>query len=74
MRRQPVSYFDLETVSLMREALADAWASLTPGEQAGAVKSAFGQRIVHAAAAGERDRKRLTEAALSSEVSADGQL
>ena len=63
----PVS-FDIATVSLMREALADAWASLTPKEQAQAAKSVLGQRILQAAATGERDRKRLTDAALRSEL------
>ena len=65
MRWQPPGYFDLKTVSLMREALADAWVSLTPREQASAVRSVLGQRILQAAAAGERDRKRLTQAALT---------
>jgi hypothetical protein len=66
---QPAS-FDFATVSLMREALADAWASLTPSGQAGLTKSVLGQRILHAAAAGERDRKGLIKAALRPELAA----
>lgn len=62
--------FDLATVSLMRKALADAWACLTPKEQAQAAKSLLGERILKAAAAGERDRKRLVRAALRSELAA----
>jgi hypothetical protein len=59
----PVS-FDLETVSLLREALEDAWGRLSHKEQAKTTKSFLGERILKAAAAGERSRNRLIVAAL----------
>jgi hypothetical protein len=59
------AYFDLETVALLREVLDDAWASLPPEQRATMLKTALAERILNAAAQGERDRERLLEAALS---------
>jgi hypothetical protein len=57
-------YFDPETVTLLREALDDAWACLSPALQATMQKTALAERILRSAARGERDRKRLRAAAL----------
>jgi hypothetical protein len=54
--KAPVS-FDPETVSTLRQVLDDAWESLK--------KTALAERILKSAAKGERDRKRLRDAALS---------
>ena len=56
--------FDPETVILLRETLDDAWASLRPEQQATMQKTALAERILKSAARGERDRKRLRDAAL----------
>jgi hypothetical protein len=61
--RQP-AYFDIETVSVLREIFEDAWASLRPEQQATISKSLIAERILKAAAAGERNRWRLLDAAL----------
>ena len=57
-------YFDLETVALLRESLDYAWDSLRPGQQATMLKTTLAERILKAAAQGERDRERLRDAAL----------
>ena len=59
------AYFDLETIALLREALDDAWASLRPDQRATKLKITLAERILAAAAQGERDRERLLDAALS---------
>ena len=56
--------FDPETVALLKETLEDAWAALRPGQQATMQKTALAERILKSAADGERDRKRLRDAAL----------
>ena len=56
--------FDPETVALLRDTLDDAWASLRPEQQATIQKTALAERILKSAAEGERDRKRLRDAAL----------
>ena len=58
--------FDPETVTLLRETLDDAWASLPPEQQARMQKTALAERMLRSAAQGERDRQRLRlrEAAL----------
>ena len=66
----PVS-FDLATVSYLREVLEDAWDCLSHKEQAATTKSYLGQRILKAAAAGERSRRRLIIAALDVEQARD---
>jgi hypothetical protein len=47
--------FDPETIELLRASLDDAWAKLTPRQQAVTSKSALAARILEAAAEGERD-------------------
>ena len=59
------AYFDLETVALLREVLDDAWASLRPDQRATKLKTTLAERVLAAAAQGERDRERLLDAALS---------
>ena len=56
--------FDPETGALLREALDDTWACLSPELQATMQKTALAERILKSAARGERDRKRLRAAAL----------
>jgi hypothetical protein len=60
--KAPMS-FDPEIVTLMREILDDAWASLGPEQQATMQKAALAERILKSAARGERDRERLRDAA-----------
>jgi len=57
-------FFDPETVTLLRETLNDAWDGLSPELQATMQKTALAERILKSAARGERDRKRLRDAAL----------
>ena len=64
------TYFDLQTVSLMKAALEEAWASLPQSEQARSSRSLLGQRILRAAAEGECDPERLIQAALVDQVAA----
>jgi len=47
-------HFDPETVTLLREALDDAWACLSPELQATMQKTALAERILKSAARGER--------------------
>jgi hypothetical protein len=61
--RQP-AYFDIETVSILKETLENAWASLLPDQRATMTRSLLAERILKAAADGERDRERLFDAAL----------
>ena len=58
------TYFDPETVALLRETLDDAWDCLRPEQQATMLKSTLAERILKSAAQGERDRERLRDAAL----------
>jgi len=64
MIRRETVHFDPETVTLLRETLDDAWACLPPELQATMQKTALAERILKSAARGERDRKRLRDAAL----------
>ena len=57
-------YFDLETVSLMRETLDDAWACLRPQERATMSRTQLAEGILALAAKGERNPDRLLDAAL----------
>jgi hypothetical protein len=61
--KEPV-YFDLDTVLLLRETLEDAWAGLLPEQRATTSKTLLAERFLKAAAEGERDPKRLVNAAL----------
>ena len=62
--KEPV-YFDPETILTLREILDDAWACLPPEKQATVQKTALAERILKLAAEGERNRKRLLNAALT---------
>jgi len=64
MSHRDIPYFDLETVALLREVLADAWVSLRPAQQAATSRSILAERILEAAAQGEHDQERLLAAAL----------
>jgi hypothetical protein len=67
MSRVPSEYgvvFDPETLKLLRACLDDAWAQLSPIERSDTPKSTLASRILHAAAAGERDPVRLRRCAL----------
>ena len=57
-------YFDLKTVSLMREALDDAWDCLRPQERATISRTQLAGGILALAAQGERNPDRLLDAAL----------
>ncbi len=59
------TYFDLETITLLKETLEEAWASLRPEQQARMLKTSLAERILKSAAQGERDRDRLLDAALT---------
>jgi hypothetical protein len=61
--KKPV-YFDLETVSLLRDALDDAWACLRPQERATMSRTQLAEGIFALAAEGERNPDRLIDAAL----------
>ena len=56
---------DLNTVSILREVLEDAWYSLGAEQKAMMSKTVLAERILRSAAKGERDRKRLLAAALN---------
>jgi hypothetical protein len=57
-------YFDAETLALLRAALDGAWASLPPSQRAVTSQSILAERILRAAARGERDPERLYALAL----------
>jgi hypothetical protein len=54
-----VTYFDRETVSLLKTVLDRVWATVPPGERAKTSQSLLAERILQAAAQGERDPERL---------------
>jgi hypothetical protein len=58
-------YFDANTIALLRLTLDRAWASLSASEQAVTSRSILAERILRAAAQGERDPDRLRSHALS---------
>jgi hypothetical protein len=58
--------FDPETIELMRSALDDAWATLSPDRQSTMSRTALAERILLAARRGERDPVRLRAHALIS--------
>jgi hypothetical protein len=60
MNQGTPAYF---TVALLREILEDAWASLRPRQRKTMSRSLLVHRILKSAAQGERDRKRLLDAA-----------
>jgi hypothetical protein len=60
--------YDPETVSLLRTALDQAWATLSPHQRAGITKSELAQRLLEFAALGERDPVRLRVRAVTEVV------
>jgi hypothetical protein len=56
--------FDTETVALLRTTLDRAWDSLPAGQQAVTSRSILAERILKAAAEGERDPDRLRAKAI----------
>jgi hypothetical protein len=58
-------YFDPDTIALLRATLDHAWASLPRHQQAVTSRSVLAERILRAAARGERDPDRLRAHALS---------
>jgi hypothetical protein len=60
-----VMYFDRDTVALLRTTLDRAWDSLPAGQQAVTSRSILAERILKAAAQGERHPDRLHARALS---------
>jgi hypothetical protein len=64
MPHKKAACFDTETVSLLRETLEDAWASLRPEQRAITSQSILAEGILKLAAEGERNPKRLRDAAL----------
>jgi hypothetical protein len=55
MDRTQGAVFDPETIDLMRSVLDAAWASLLPEQQASVSRTMLAERILKAAAQGERD-------------------
>jgi hypothetical protein len=70
MSQSTSHHFDLETVALLRHAVEDAWACLKAVEREQITRSLLAERILKAAARGERGRGRLVEAALDEKVAA----
>jgi hypothetical protein len=60
--------FDPATIDLMRSVLDAAWASLLPEQQARVSRTFLAERILRAAARGERDPSRLRAMALFSVI------
>ena len=58
------AHFDPETIAVLDGALSQAWASLQPHQQNEISKLALADRILKAAARGERNPSRLCAAAL----------
>jgi hypothetical protein len=56
--------YDPETVELLKSALEEAWASLLPEQQEAVSRTLLAERILSAAARGERDPERLRAHAL----------
>ena len=61
---KPTVHFDAETIALMKVALDEPWNRLPPKLQATMLKTSLAERILKSAAARERNRERLREAAL----------
>src|SRR3974377_2157251 len=57
-------HFDAQTIAFLKVALDEAWDRLPPKLQATMLKTTLAERILKSAAEGERNRKRLREAAL----------
>ena len=57
--------FGIETLTVLRTVLDEAWELLSPEQQARTTKALVATRLLEAAAAGERDPGRLRDAALN---------
>lgn len=64
MDRKKATYFDSETVSLLRATLDDAWACVRPELRAATSQSILAEALLKSAATGERNPERLRDAAL----------
>jgi hypothetical protein len=64
MNAKEPAYFDLKTIALLKGAVEDAWVCLQSEQRATMSRSLLAERILKAAAQGERDRERLLDAAL----------
>ena len=62
------AHFDPETIEMMKTVLDDAWAALSPSQQRALPKARLAERILAAAANGERDPVRLLARALIAPV------
>jgi hypothetical protein len=60
------AHFDPEAIEIMKAVLDDAWAALSPSQQRALPKAHLAERILSAAANGERDPVRLLARALNS--------
>ena len=58
------THFDAQTIALLKVALDEAWDRLSPKLKATMLKTTLAERILKSAAGGERNSKRLREAAL----------
>jgi len=56
--------YDPETIELLKTVLDEAWACLLPEQQAGVSKTLLAERLLRAAARGERDPALLRDRAL----------
>ena len=62
------AHFDPETIEMMKAVLDDVWAALSPSQQRVLPKAHLAERILAAAANGERDPVRLLARALIAPV------
>ena len=65
MHHKEAALFDPETVALLRATLDDAWSRLRAEQRATISQSILAERILKLAAEGERNPKRLRDAALT---------
>jgi hypothetical protein len=68
------TYFDSETVALLRTTLDRAWASLSLSEQARTNRSELAERILKAAATGERNPERLCASSIQGDPAVEARL
>ena len=61
---QRTPHFDIETISLLKKSLDDAWDCLPAERRATEPKVTLAERIIKSASEGERDPERLVDAAL----------
>ena len=65
------TYFDAETVAMLRSVLEESWSRLQPHQQRATQKTELATRILMAAGNGERDPSRLRARALQTETLAE---